>query len=513
MTLIDLFDHGLPKHRQATCLVEDGQTLTYGEVSEWTHRIAWALRNAGIQRQECVGTLTPNNLWGYVSILGLQRAGCIWIPLNARSSIEDNINHLKRTGTVWLFYHSDFEPYLDRVRKEVPSIKGVVCVDRGQTGIREWAATVSEGFPPPQHDPRGEIFRITTSGGTTGAPKAVIQNQAGVQSNAATFMALLRHTRTPRFLLCSPMTHAAGIMSFHLLALGGTIYLMQRPDLPKVVDLIETEKITMLMLTPTSIYSLLALPGIRQRDCSSLKYLMFGAAPMSVEKLREAIEVFGPVMMQCYGQTEASTALTCMLPEEYAEIVANPALEHRLQSCGRATPFSSVAVMDEHGKLLPPGERGELVARSGMVMRGYWNAAELDADVSKFGWHHTGDVGYRDEDGYIYIVDRIRDLIITGGFNVFPSDVEQVIWSHPAVQDCAVIGVPDDKWGEAVKAVIELKPGATVTEAEIIELCKARLGSVKAPKTVDIWESLPRSPVGKVLKKTLREQYRAGLKR
>jgi acyl-CoA synthetase (AMP-forming)/AMP-acid ligase II len=163
--------------------------------------------------------------------------------------------------------------------------------------------------------------------------------------------------------------------------------------------------------------------------------------------------------------------------------------------------------MSSTGELLPRGERGELVVRGGMVMQGYWNEQELDTGASKFGWHHTGDIAYEDEEGYFYIVDRVRDLIISGGFNIFPSEVEQVVWSHPAVQDCAVIGVPDEKWGEAVKAVVELKPGASATGEEIMALCKEKLGSVKAPKTVEFWDELPRSPLKKVLKKEIRQRY------
>jgi acyl-CoA synthetase (AMP-forming)/AMP-acid ligase II len=181
--------------------------------------------------------------------------------------------------------------------------------------------------------------------------------------------------------------------------------------------------------------------------------------------------------------------------------------EKLLASCGRATLLTAVDVMDDHGKRLEAHEVGEIVVRGSLVMQGYYKDPEATADVSKFGWHHTGDLGYKDKDGYFYIVDRKRDMIITGGFNVYPGEVEQVIWSHSAVQDCAVIGVPDEKWGEAVKAVVELKMDATLSEAELIMLCKERLGSVKAPKTVEFWTALPRTAVGKVRKKDIREHF------
>lgn len=282
---------------------------------------------------------------------------------------------------------------------------------------------------------------------------------------------------------------------------------MPKPDLDAIVNTIERERITTTILVPTVIYSLLARPDIRSRDFSSLRYLCVGAAPLSKDKLSEALNIFGPVIAQIYGQTEASSMLTCMTPQDYGQIMEQPAYGHRLTSCGRPSPFARIAIMNSDGELLPTGERGEVVVRSGMVMQGYLDDPVGQAEASRHGWHHTGDVGYLDEDGFLYIVDRLRDLIISGGFNVFPIDIEQVIWGHPGVQDCAVVGVPDDKWGEAVKAVVQLKPGAQVTEDDIIDLCRRQLGAVKTPKSVEFWEALPKSPLGKVLKKDIRAKF------
>ena len=183
---------------------------------------------------------------------------------------------------------------------------------------------------------------------------------------------------------------------------------------------------------------------------------------------------------------------------------------HRLLSCGRPTPFTSVEVMDEEGKLLAPQERGEIVFRGNLVFAGYFGDAEATRLVSLHGWHHTGDIGYRDDDGYVYIVDRKKDMIISGGFNIYPSEIEQVLWKHEAVQDCAVIGVPDDRWGESLKAVVELKPGKSLEPEALLEFCRRALGGLKTPKSVEIWPELPRSAVGKVLKKDIRRVYWAG---
>ena len=227
---------------------------------------------------------------------------------------------------------------------------------------------------------------------------------------------------------------------------------------------------------------------------------------MSIEKLKRAIEVFGPVMMQGYGQTEAPASIAMLRPEEYLADGA-PRDDARLSACGRPTPLVRLEIRANDGSAVAQGAPGEICVAGDLLMKGYYRDSGQTAATIIDGWLHTGDVGYLDAEGYLHITDRIKDMIITGGFNVYPSEVEQVIWSHPAVTDCSVIGVPDEDWGEAVKAVVELHPGAHVDPETLISLCKERLGSVKAPKTIDIVDELPRSPVGKVLKTQLRERY------
>jgi acyl-CoA synthetase (AMP-forming)/AMP-acid ligase II len=248
---------------------------------------------------------------------------------------------------------------------------------------------------------------------------------------------------------------------------------------------------------------------VRDFDYSSLKHFLYGAAPSSSTKLREALDVFGPVMTQAYGQTEVPSSVTFMSPADHFDKNGN-VNEKRLLSCGRPTPFARVALMDDQGNFVPRGNIGEIVVQGGLVMRGYYKNPQATADTSKYGWHHTGDLAYQDEEGFIYICDRKKEMIITGGYNVFPLEVEQVLLSHPAVQDCAVVGVPDAKWGEAIKAVVELKDGHTVAADDLIALCKQRIGSIKTPKSVDFTDLLPRSPVGKVMRKEVRKRYWTG---
>ena len=264
--------------------------------------------------------------------------------------------------------------------------------------------------------------------------------------------------------------------------------------------------VTEFFLPPTVIYKLLEIPGIEKIDMSSVKYLMYGAAPMSVDKLKKAINLWGPIMAGGYGQTEAPASIS-NLPPDHHFVNGKLAPDERLASVGRPNPLIRVEVMNDANAILPRGETGEICVRGDLVMKGYYKQPDKTAETVINGWLHTGDIGHLDAEGYLHITDRKKDMIISGGFNVYPSEVEQVIWSHPAVQDCAVIGVPDEKWGEAVKAVVELNPGQSVSADELIALCKQQLGSVMAPKTVDFIASLPRSTVGKVLKKDLREQY------
>jgi fatty-acyl-CoA synthase len=291
------------------------------------------------------------------------------------------------------------------------------------------------------------------------------------------------------------------------MARGCRTVLMDGIDPQTLLRAMERERVNVLFLPPTVIYALLAQPNVRDFDFSALRYFVYGASPMSPDKLAEAIEGFGPVMLQIYGQAEVPGAITVLALEDHL-VDGKVAPRQRLLSAGRRFPFTQVAIMDDDGNLLSqPGAVGEIVAQGDIVTQGYYKNPEATAQVRRHGWHCTGDVGYFDEQGYLFIVDRKKDMIVTGGFNVFSSEVEAAVMAHPAVKDCAVIGVPDEKWGEAVKAVIELRPGQSVTPDDLIQFVKNQLGSVKAPKDVEIVEQLPRSSVGKVLKKEVRKKY------
>jgi acyl-CoA synthetase (AMP-forming)/AMP-acid ligase II len=305
------------------------------------------------------------------------------------------------------------------------------------------------------------------------------------------------------------MTHGAGVLALMLMPKAPTNVILDRTDPKSILSAIEAHGVTHLYLPPTVLYALLASPELQAANLTSLRFFLISAAPAAPEKLRAAVQAFGPVMAQAFGQAEAPFFLTFLSPEDHRRAAQDQGSE-RLQSCGRPTVFSRVEIMSEEGDLLPARAVGEIVARSNLVMKEYYKDPEATEAVSAFGWHHTGDIGFKDEEGYVYIVDRKRDMIISGGFNVFSTEVEARLLAHEAVQDCAVIGVPDEKWGEAVKAIVELRAGMAATPDELVAFCRAALGSVKTPKSIEIWPTLPRSPVGKVLKRTIRDRYWVG---
>lgn len=511
MRPIDFFDRGAGLYPDGACFHDGQQAYSYRSVQEMTHRIANGLLAGGVKEEAKLAVYSPNSVRGFECVLGIMRAGGAWVPINVRNTIEENISILEATDCEWVFYHSWFEEHAERIRTEVPGVRQLVCIDaegKHAPSFDSWIADFSAPAPYIRQGPES-LSAVSATGGTTGIPKAVMLTHANIETMICDFVTCMPCKEPPVHLVVAPITHTAGVICLPLMAHGATNIIMALPDLDTILEYIERFRVTTLFLPPTVIYMLLQHPKVRECDYSSLRYFIYGAAPMSVEKLKEAIEVFGPVMAQLYGQTEAPITCTFLSPEEHL-VVGDPDKEKRLRSCGRPTLLTQVEIMDDEGNLLDPNETGEIVVRSSLVMKGYYRNREQTSEVSAFGWHHTGNVGYKDEDGYVYIVDRKKDMIITGGFNVYPNEIEQVLLAHPAVQDCAVIGVPHEKWGEAVKAIIEVKPSMQVAEEELLSFCKERLGSVKAPKSVEVWPSLPRSSIGKVLKKEIRKKFWEG---
>lgn len=515
MRLIDYFERGLRYYPERACLIDDTGEYSYQIVSERSHRTANALIDGGLKAEDPVAILSPNGAAAFEAWIGTARAGGAWVGLAALASIDENIYVINHRKTEWLFFHSTFEHDIERIKDSCPNLKHIICLDKQGTAYPNFFDLISQ-FPPisPElPDDRNKIISHFTSGGTTGQPKGAIWSNLTWEAWCANMYAHLPIKKPPVHLIASAMSHGAGVFAWPALAYGATLVCIPRAEPLIVLETMHKYRVTHTFLPPTVIYMMLAHPRVSEFDFSSMDYFVYGGAPMSADKVKQAIEIFGPCMTQIYGQAECPCTIGILSPDDHLEALSDKSKEGRLLSCGRPPVFVKVEMMDDDGHIVDQGEWGEIVVRGTFVSLGYFGDAEATKANQAHGWHHTGDIGYKDKDGYVYIVDRKKDMIISGGLNVFPIEIERLIWSHPAVQDCAVIGVPDEKWGEAVKAIVELKAGKILSEQDIVDLCKENLSAYKAPKTVEMVDELPRSGVGKVLKRKLREKYWVGHER
>lgn len=508
MRVIEFFDRGCALAPDAPAFCGEGGTYSYRETAALTHALALAMRARGADETTRIAILTPNDVRGLICLLGIHRLGGVYARLNFRAAREENAHILRRSRATWLFFHSAAVDQVPALREAAPDLEHFVCIDGtpGYMSLDDLIAGHEGQAPLLEHAP-DHVVMLASTGGTTGQPKLVMLTDMNFETAVASQLASIPFSGRPTYLIASAMTHAASTIAYALFSQGARLIVQRSFDALEVLRTIERERVTHLYLPPTAIYALLAHPEVRKFDYSSLRYFIYGAAPISAAKLALAIETFGPVMTQFYGQAECPMFISVLTPADHAQAAGS---SQRLLSCGRPTPFCSVAVMDDRGALLQRGERGEIVTRGNLVMKGYFEDPDATREASAHGWHHTGDIGYFDDEGYLYLVDRKKDLIISGGFNVFPGEVEQALSSHPAVEDCAVVGAPHEKWGEEVRAVVQLKAGANVTAEQLIAHCKERLGSIKAPKTVEFWPSLPKSAAGKVLRKEIRSKFWEG---
>ena len=517
MRVIDFFDKAANAHPDRTAFISSAGAYSYREMQDLSWRIARAITARGLTEAGRIAVYAPNNVKAFACVLGAFRANATWVPINARNALDANIDFMNLTECEWLFYHSSFSDNVRQIREQVGTLKHAVCIDATEANAPSLDDFLREGEGVQIADIPYDTHRMTTilgSGGTTGRSKGILWDNLTWSTLIAQTSIIMPEGKTPPVHLCAaPMTHAAGILAFQLTPQAPTHVVVEKIDPLELMETIQKHKVSHVFLPPTALYAMLAHPRVREFDYSSLTHFLIAASPVSPDKLREAVEVFGPCMCQCYGQVEAPMLITYLPPEDLAEAAHNPAREHLLKSCGKPCSLSLMGVMDDDGGLVPQGERGEVVVRGDLVAPCYYRNPEGTAEAHRYGWHHTGDVAWQDEEGYLYIVDRKKDMIITGGYNVFSAEVEAAINAHDAVENCAVIGVPDAKWGEMVTAIVLLRPGRSLSENEVIEFTKARLGSVKAPKKVEFWAELPRSPVGKVLKTEIRKKFWANADR
>lgn len=506
-----LFERGAFFNGARACFVDETKSLTYDEVMAQTRSIVGGLRKMGQPRGDRCGVLSANSTQALLATLAVFVAEGVYVPLTYSNTIADNIQFINDCEVATLFYSRSAFAHVALIRAQCPSVLRYVCIDgddaHGVPLDSLIASDEGESLDTSTAPLAGDLVGIHATGGTTGRSKGVMWTRLMWDTMASNFFAGLPCGERPVYLAVPPITHAAGNFAFVLMAEGATTIVHPKFDALAVLKAIEQHRVTHLYLPPTAIYSLLAHPDLKKYDYSSLKYFIYTSAPMSLPRLKECLDVFGPVMVQFWGQAEAPIFCTMLAPQEHLAAEQAPG---RLNSCGRPMLSSTVGVMDDAGRLLRAGEVGELVVRGSIVMAGYLKNEAATEEARKFGWHHTGDVGYHDEDGFFYIVDRKKEMIISGGFNVYPAEVERALNDHESVAECVVIGVPDDKWGEAVKAIVQCRAGHVVTEQAVIDFCKKRLGSVKAPKSVEFRDEIPRNPVGKIDRRLVRKPYWQG---
>ncbi len=479
--------------------VKDGDIeITYADLARRTNALAAALQDIDPAPQTRVGICGYNTFEHLLAWLATFAAGKTWIPLNPRNGKPELDRICEVTAPGIVIVDADCQDKVD-------SGQAVRLTGKpGDGGDGTDIATLIgkfDGSMPVRHDVSlDDLQAIKFTGGSSGQPKGCMQTYRVWNTCIASMLHEFGFNADDRNLLAAPMTHGTNTLIMPTFAVGGMQVFMGPSKPASIIEAFERERITSVFVPPTVIYMMMDEPGVEERDFSALRHLIVGGAAIRKDEVPRAMKVFNNALETCFGQTEAPQIAICMRAEDWAD-------PENWASTGRATLLTRVEVMDTNGNILAPGETGEIVLKGDLVMRGYLDMPDKTAETIIDGWLHTGDVGIIDERGFVYIKDRIRDVVITGGFNVYPSDVEAVLGQHPMVSECVVFGVPDRKWGEALTAAVEVRDGADVSGDDIAAFVKERLDSVKTPKVVHIVDELPRSPVGKVLRREAKVMF------
>ncbi|HUZ11616.1 MAG TPA: long-chain-fatty-acid--CoA ligase [Caulobacteraceae bacterium] len=486
-----------------------GRETTYAELDRRSSQCAQALIAAGVKPGERIGVLAKGDDLFYVLWFGALKAGACLNPVNWRLAPPEIGFVLKDAGVRLLVCGDDFAPAVQRILGDCPDLKTVIQFEPGHaswTDFMSWIGSYPAEDPGRPAAADDDVIQLYTSG-TTGLPKGVQLTEANYAATFASAAAQwARYEPGDAVLVAMPLFHVAGA-NIGMLALqqGAKAIVMREAEAGAIIANLEQHRIRQLFLVPALINMVLQHPSAAGADFSSVEQVYYGASPISEEVLRRAQSVFRADFTQLYGLTETSGVATNLSPQAHAE--------GRLRACGVASAGVEVRVW-AHDHPAAVREVGEIQIRGPCVMKGYWNRPEATAEaIDADGWFRSGDAGYFDADGYLYVHDRVKDMIVSGGENVYPAEVENALFSHPAVADAAVIGVPDERWGEAVKAIVVLKAGAAADPPGIIAHCRERIGGYKLPKSVDFVEALPRNPSGKVLRRELRKPYWEGRER
>jgi fatty-acyl-CoA synthase len=502
----DLLVHALSRFPDRVAFRVGDRAISYREVAAKISGYCQALSAMGVGRGHRLGLLSGNRIEVFYVSAASNILGCCLVPLHPKGSLKDHAYVARDAGLGTLVFEAG-GGYEARAQ-ELRDLGVGALAALGASPHAPDLIAAAEAFAPAPLRPvvlaADETCRLSYSGGTTGEPKAIEGTPRTLLTKTMIQLVEWDWPQDIRQLVCAPLSHAGGSMVLPTLVRGGTLFVLGGFDPAEVLQTIARERITCVLLVPTMINALLDHPEIDRFDLTSLEAIYYGASPISPARLRQGIARFGQVFFQFYGQTEAPMTVCVLRRDEH-----DPDDAERLASCGRPVPWVRVALLDDDGQEVADGAPGEICVQGPLVMKGYLNKPEETAKALAGGWLHSGDVAVRNADGLLRIVDRKKDMIISGGFNVFAREVEDVLAEHPAVAACAVIGVPDPRWGEAVKALVVARPGTSVSERELIELVKQQKGPVQAPKLVEFIAEMPLTGLGKPDKKQLREREAA----
>jgi fatty-acyl-CoA synthase len=498
----ELVGQALSRHGSRIAFVDyDDSEISYGQAFDMFGRFRAVLATMGVGRGSAVGMLSANRADGWLAQWAGPANGARYTPLHPYASFDDHF-YIVRDAELDVLIVDPLHHH-ERGQALAAELPGVRVLTLGPAEYGEDLLALAETVDPvasydPDLNPE-ELAMVIYTGGTTGRPKGVMQTHRAIIANHTMQLAEWPWPRPTRFLAMAPYSHATGWFMLGALWKGGSVIMRNGFSVDGFVDAVDRHGANMTFAVPTMIYSLLDDPRAEQSDLGAMELIVYGAAPMSVPRLRQGIARFGSVFLQLYGQSEAPNVVSTLQPDDH-----NLDDPDRLSSCGRPAPGMQVKVLDEKDEELPPGDVGELCIRGPLVMQGYWKKPERTAETLRNGWLRTGDLALRDEAGFLRLVGRSKDMIITGGFNVYPAEVETAILTHPDVDACAVVGLPDDRWGEAVTAFVVPKPAKDVDPDVLMALVKKLKGSVMAPKTVHLVDALPATGLGKIDKKALR---------
>ena len=490
----------------------EGETTTFGQLDQRANQVANGLVSLGVEPGDRVAYLGKNMAVYYEMLFGCAKSRAAMTGINNRLAPPEMKFILSDSGAKVLFVSAEFYDAAKKIVPECPELKQVIAID-GEAGdwpaYAAWRDSQNADAPGIVPQPDDDVIQLYTSG-TTGLPKGVMLTNAGYRSvfEEAGKLAWSAYEEDEVIMNAMPLFHVAGCnIGILATAQGAKTLVLREIDPTVILDLVEEHKVNHTFWVPAVILMLSQMPGVDDRDFSNLKTISYGASPIAEDLLKRAVDLFGAQFTQLYGLTETAGLGTYLPPE------AHDAAWGKLRSCGVPYPTAVVRVVDGDGNALPTGEVGEIVIKGGFVMKGYWNRPEASEEALAGGFFHTGDAGYFDEDGFLYIHDRIKDMIVSGGENVYPAEVENAVFGHLDVADVAVIGIPSEKWGEEVKAIVVLKEGSSAKAEDIIAWTKEKIASYKCPKSVDFASALPRNPSGKILRKDLREPFWDGVER